>query len=833
MICIFEGPEHTFQFVNPPYQTLVGPRPLLGLPIAEAMPELAGQPIFSLLDQVYQTGETFRANEMLVQLDHANDHPQELEKRYYNFIYQARHGLTGATDGILVFAYDVSEQVLARQQRDALNQELTQVNTSLRQLNDEQQAQNQELARTQQLLRTLNQELEARVAERTQEAREARAEAERQRQRLELMFQQVPAMVNVLTGPDHVFELVSPLTQRLMGTRQLIGRPIREALPELPAARVAAYDHVYRTGETVRELEVASVFPHPDGGPGAPFFYDLTLVPLRDEQQRIEGVMVFAFETTERVLDRQRVEALQTELLAAAQAQAQEREQFYQIFEQAPAGVALLREPGHRFDYANPTLRSFLGGQAVRGRAFAELAPELVEQGFIALLDRVYQTGELYFGSEALADITQPDGSSRTGYYNFTYQAYREEGAIAGISIFAFDVTEQVLARQAREAQQALLSQVFAQAPVAICVFGGPDYVLDVVNPQMADMLGRPVAKLLGRPLFEALPELRDQDVPALLDGVRRTGQPFVAQELPVRLARHAPGETGYYNFVYQPLRDEQGLLTAVVCVAIDVTEQVLARERVSQANAALSATNEQLTRTNADLDNFIYVASHDLRAPISNLEGLLLALVEDLPPAARQTGAVQPVLDMMQAAIGRFQLTISQLTDLTRLQQAHAQPAEAVDPVDLAALAEAVRLDLLSLTLAAGASLTLDVAAAPTVALAPKNLRSILFNLLSNAIKYRHPDRPPVVSLRAYRPEAGGTRLEVQDNGLGLDPSQQSRLFGMFERLHDHVEGTGIGLYTVKRIVENAGGRIRVESELGTGSKFIVELPGGEMVNQ
>ena len=98
MICIFDGPEHVFQFVNPPYQALVGPRPLLGLPIAKAMPELAGQPVFDLLDEVYRTGETFRANEMLVQLDHANAHPEALEKRYYNFTYQARHNLAGATD---------------------------------------------------------------------------------------------------------------------------------------------------------------------------------------------------------------------------------------------------------------------------------------------------------------------------------------------------------------------------------------------------------------------------------------------------------------------------------------------------------------------------------------------------------------------------------------------------------------------------------------------------------------------------------------------------------------------------------------------------------------
>ena len=137
MICIFDGPAHTFQFVNPPYQALVGDRPLVGRSIAEAMPELAGQPIFGLLDRVYQTGETFYASEMLVQLDHQNEGRQQLEDRYYNFIYQARHQLDGVIDGILVFAYEVTPLVVARQQVQALNEELAAINEELMATNEE------------------------------------------------------------------------------------------------------------------------------------------------------------------------------------------------------------------------------------------------------------------------------------------------------------------------------------------------------------------------------------------------------------------------------------------------------------------------------------------------------------------------------------------------------------------------------------------------------------------------------------------------------------------------------------------------------------------------
>jgi signal transduction histidine kinase len=117
------------------------------------------------------------------------------------------------------------------------------------------------------------------------------------------------------------------------------------------------------------------------------------------------------------------------------------------------------------------------------------------------------------------------------------------------------------------------------------------------------------------------------------------------------------------------------------------------------------------------------------------------------------------------------------------------------------------------------------EVADCPPVTFSEKNLRSVVYNLLSNAVKYRAPERPPRVKVRAHCTNHH-VLLVVQDNGLGISETGQRKLFGMFQRLHDHVEGSGIGLYMVKRMVENVGGRIEVESEVGTGSTFTVYFP-------
>ena len=266
------------------------------------------------------------------------------------------------------------------------------------------------------------------------------------------------------------------------------------------------------------------------------------------------------------------------------------------------------------------------------------------------------------------------------------------------------------------------------------------------------------------------------------------------------------------------PSRNSQGEIVQWIGTCTDIHEQKLALERIDQAQYQLRDNNEQLTRANVDLDNFIYTASHDLKAPISNIEGLLDALLLELPAATAQSEEISPLLNLMQDSVNRFKRTIEHLTEVSRLQKEHGGGTV---PVELAAVIHDVRLDLEPVIQRTEARLEIDVQV-PTVLFSEKNLRSVVFNLLSNALKYHAPTRPPHVQLRSWA-EAGYVVLEVRDNGLGLNTAYTDRLFGMFQRFHDHVEGSGIGLYMVKKMVENAGGRISVASTLGAGSVFSV----------
>ncbi len=172
--------------------------------------------------------------------------------------------------------------------------------------------------------------------------------------------------------------------------------------------------------------------------------------------------------------------------------------------------------------------------------------------------------------------------------------------------------------------------------------------------------------------------------------------------------------------------------------------------------------------------------------------------------------------LEMARASTVQLLGTINDLTEITKLQKDGDIKKETVRFDEL--LAD-VRRDVGSLLAESQAQLNIDFEV-NEILYARKNLRSILYNLLSNALKYRSPDRPSQVRL-ASRMVGGTAMLEVADNGLGLQPEQLEKLFTMFKRFHAHVEGTGIGLYMIRRIVENNGGLIEVESKEGEGTRF------------
>lgn len=241
------------------------------------------------------------------------------------------------------------------------------------------------------------------------------------------------------------------------------------------------------------------------------------------------------------------------------------------------------------------------------------------------------------------------------------------------------------------------------------------------------------------------------------------------------------------------------------------------ANAEVEARNQALHLTNQQLARTNADLDNFVYAASHDLRQPVNNLQGLFDELRRS---ATFHDPEESYVLQLVDESLHDLSSTIN---GLAAVVQETRQPGEQL--VETVALREVVADVLQTLRpqlLETQADIATDFSSLPEVLYVRSNLRTILLNLLTNALKYRHPERPPHVRL-CSRPTEGRALVEVTDNGLGIDLERHSEeLFKLFRRFHHQAgEGTGVGLFLVNRLVQGRGGHVEVESQPGEGTSF------------
>ncbi|HWO69132.1 MAG TPA: ATP-binding protein, partial [Actinomycetota bacterium] len=254
-------------------------------------------------------------------------------------------------------------------------------------------------------------------------------------------------------------------------------------------------------------------------------------------------------------------------------------------------------------------------------------------------------------------------------------------------------------------------------------------------------------------------------------------------------------------------------------------------RARLLEETRALAAELErrveertrELREINAELDAFAYSVSHDLRAPLRAMEGFARALEEDY--ADRLDEAGRDYVRRVVRAAQRMDVLIQDLLAYSRLARADL-PLQAVE-LDAAA-AEA--LDRVAADVAARGA-EVDVAVGmPAVVAHPATLVQVLSNLLSNAVKFVAPGVVPRVRVRAER-RGEAVRVEVLDNGIGIDPAHRERIFRVLERLHgaDAYPGTGIGLAIVRRAVERMGGRVDVESQPGRGSAFWFELPGAD----
>jgi PAS domain S-box-containing protein len=314
------------------------------------------------------------------------------------------------------------------------------------------------------------------------------------------------------------------------------------------------------------------------------------------------------------------------------------------------------------------------------------------------------------------------------------------------------------------------------------------------------EAIGQPVSML-------AAPERADE-LPNILERIKRGER----VEHYVTKRRTKDGRILSISLTVSPIRDRHGKVIGASKVARDITE-------ADTAQAVLREMNEQLRRANADLRQFAFSAAHDLQEPL-RMVSLFTQLLQRKYRGQLSPEADEHMTNIVEAA-HRMNRLLHDLLTYAEVSTAAVSNGDVADPN------QAVRVALENLAAAiteSGAIVTCEEL--PLVVMRFVDLEQLFQNLIGNAVKYRGQD-PPRIAVSARR-RGRDWVFSVKDNGIGIDSRYGEQIFGLFKRLHTANEfpGTGLGLAICQRIVERAGGRIWVESELGRGSTFFFTIP-------
>ncbi len=298
-------------------------------------------------------------------------------------------------------------------------------------------------------------------------------------------------------------------------------------------------------------------------------------------------------------------------------------------------------------------------------------------------------------------------------------------------------------------------------------------------------------------------------------------------------------GSRFWANSVITPIRDADGVVLGFSSVTRDLTERKRAEESLRQRTGELEVANRELGQRNTENEMFVYSVSHDLRSPLVNLQGFSrelekacrglseLLAEEDVPPAVQERGRaildgrVTKSVGFIHSAVTRLSNIIDALLRLSRAGRVEYR-WEAVDMAQIAA--QVVKAAQGTIT-ERGATVT--VGPLPPAWGDRTALEQVLGNLVGNALVYLDPARPGVIEIGGLSCGDGMRTYFVRDNGLGIDPGHQQKIFHAFQRAHPGVgSGEGLGLAIVARAIERHRGRVWVESRAGAGSTFFFTLP-------
>ena len=466
------------------------------------------------------------------------------------------------------------------------------------------------------------------------------------------------------------------------------------------------------------------------------------------------------------------------------------------------------------------------------GKPAVEVWPEIWDSLVKPLTSRIRASGEASWSENQLVSIYR-NGKIEDVYWTFSYNpVFDEEGRVAGILGTCTETTDKVSkTKKLAESKDQFMTLLETIPNMAWTT--NPEGKLTFINQRWYDYTGQSVEETFGSGWETAT---HSDDLPSAIELMIHsltTGEPYTAE---YRL-RRADGAYRWHLARATAIREEAGAIASWLGTITDIHEQkqtqIRLDELVRQRTRQLEASVQELRRSNENLQQFAYVASHDLQEPLRKIQSFGDMLKKRYGP---QLGNGADYLNRMQTAAKRMSVLIEDLLTFSRITTRQ----EAADDVTLDTVLSNVLNNLELRIKESRASIVAEPL--PVVQGDSTQLTQLFQNLLSNAIKFHKPSIDPVIHITVTKVNAAAIpdevnlgreaatyhRIDVTDHGIGFEEKYLDRIFEVFQRLHGKSEygGTGIGLAICKKVAVNHGGAITASSQPGAGATFSVYLP-------
>lgn len=632
------------------------------------------------------------------------------------------------------------------------------------------------------------------------------------------MVLQAPVAMCILLGPEHIVEVANELMIELWGKPKevVMGKPIFDGLPDAKGQGLEKLmEDVFVKGETFTANEMPVILFR--NGQNETVYQNFVYEPYKDSDGTILGVLTISIDVTVQVLARKKIEEAEGRARLAINS--------------AELGVYEVTYSTNEVITDNRFKEIWGVDQSITRPGYASyIHPDdqpLREAAHKASL----KSGQLYYQARIVWKDKSIHWVRITG--KVIYDDKNNPLKLIGV---IQDITTTILAQQKIEESMQNLRNTILQAPVAMCILRGPTHIVELANERMIELWGKTEADVANTPILKALPEIEGEGFDVLLENVYKTGETFVANDAPVTLLRNGKPQTVFVNFVYEAYREVDGSISGILAIAVDVSPQVIARQKiedvVSERTKELADVNNSLQKSNAELAQFAYIASHDLQEPLRKISTFSQMLENKLE------GKIDDQSKNLLHKINNSSLRMNKLIRDVLTYSELVKENEVFSEVNLNEIIENIKTDFDLLIEQKRAVInTKDL---PVIQAIPLQMSQLFSNLISNALKYVRNDTDPVITITSARLNRSEIKalmlnedleyfnIRFSDNGIGIKQEYTQQIFNIFQRLHrkSEFEGTGIGLAMCKKIVLNHSGLINAKDSTENGAVFNVVLP-------